>query len=121
VALVAAGALLLASLGAGALAHFVQREAGTSAPSIQERAYFADPSDVNAGVSLLVQFVVVPSTGLPVSWVASDAGHVRQRGIVQGAAGSNVLVTLSGANLRHGTWLTVAIAGIPTPLKAWVK
>lgn len=119
-AAVACAVLLVASLGARALVHWAQREAGTSSSAIAERAFFEDPSSVNVGVTQLVQFVIVANTSLPITWVASNAGHVFRRGIAQGATGSEVVVTVPTATLRHGSWLTIAVSGIKSPLKAWV-
>lgn len=120
VSAVACAALLVASLGVGALVHWAQRASGASSSGIAERAFFEDPSSVNVGVTQLVQFVIVANTSLPITWVAYDAGHAFRRGIAQGAVGSNVVVTLPTATLRHGSWLTIAVSGIKSPLKAWV-
>ena len=123
VALVACAAVLVASIAAGALVHLVQRGTGSSSAPIQARAWFQDAGSVSVGISNIVPipFVIVPTSDLPVHWVAYDNGRINQRGIARGKAGSNVVVTLSPFTLTPGTWLVVGISGVQTSLKAWVK
>lgn len=121
-ALVACAALLVVSIGAGALVHVVQRGTGATTAPIQERAWFQRANIVSHGVTVLapIHFVVVPTTDRAVTWVASDGHRVYQRGIAQGTPGSNVVVTLATSTLKPNTWLTIEITGILAPLKAWV-
>ena len=122
VALVSCAVLLVASIGVGALANWVQRESGTSSTPL-ERAWFQDATSVDHGVTVLapIQFVIVPTSSLPITWVAYNNRRTYQRGIAQGSAGRNVVVTLPTWTMKPSTWLTISIAGIPTSLRAWVR
>lgn len=123
VAVVACAALLVASLGANALLHAAERGTGATTTSIQARAFFQDPTSVSTGVTVRqsLEFVIVVPSTLPVTWVAYDHGHVAQRGIAVGGAGTSQVATLATSTLRPRTWLTIAITGIRAPLRAWVK
>lgn len=123
VAIVACAALLVASIVAGALVHVVQRGTGASSAAIQERAFFVDADSIGTGVTVLapIQFVVVPPTSLPITWVASDNHRTYQRGVAKGRPGAKVVVNLPTWTMKPDTWLTISVAGIPTSLRAWIR
>jgi hypothetical protein len=119
VSLVVSAALLVVSLAAGALVHWVQSEAGPSTAALQESAYFLTPG---ADVTVLapIQFVIVPTSEQPVTWTAYDNGKTYQRGTVHGTAGAGIVVGLPTFTMKQGSWLTIGITGIHDPLKAWI-
>jgi hypothetical protein len=119
VSVVLSVALLVVSLAAGALVHWVRSEAGTSTTPLQESAYFLTPG---ASVTILapIQFVIVPSSDQPVIWTAYDNGKTYQRGTVHGTAGAGIVVGLPTFTMKPGSWLTIGVTGIHNPLKAWI-
>jgi len=120
--IVACAALLVASLGAGALVNWVQRESGAGPVAVKERAWFQDATSISHGVTVLapIQFVIVPTSDSPISWVAYNNGKTYQRGIAQGKTGTDVVVTLPTWTMKPGSWLTIGITGLHQSLKAWV-
>lgn len=94
--------------------------------STAEQAAFVHPVLVNHGVSSgeLLSIVVTPAQSGNLDWTASWTSRQRQTIILHGSlscrSGVKATFTFVTSDTLGGDWLTIHVAGIATPLQAWI-
>lgn len=110
-------------LVSGALLHGTLRllDAAQSPPT--ERAYFVDPAAVDAGIDhgQVVDVAIVPSNNAGVGWRVLTNSLTLAQGHLLGTAGHVSVLPVYTDNAFPHSWLTIHVAGVHQPLRAWIK
>lgn len=115
--------MALLSLAAIPVLHWAERGAGVATPTPQARAWIGNATHTALGVEpgQDIQFVVVAPSDRRIRWASFEGGHPSRSGMLQGRAGTEFIENVSTSTASPGTWFTIRISGIATPLRVWIS